>query len=170
MEKNTARVLAIAVIIAVVVAAIAIFVFVIDKEKYDYAEYTIGGSTTTGYTVEGSMKMELLDETSTQYKMRVTTEIYLIGGGTTVTIQNDQVTRWEDKDPNDTYGTYQKTDTIGTNWGLKTVEIYRETNSDGYVDAYVSPSDGVLYKMVYVTVISGQTLTMTFTLTDTNLL
>ena len=162
-----------AVAIAVVaVAAIGVFLL-LDSNKETpvgtFAEYDVSGSY-GATTFDGTVKITIVSETSKKYKIETVYNVYETTGGVRSPMMVMTETAWENKSAagGQDFGVKQGTpETLTTAWGPKTVDKYvSAVPGEPTATTYVGQTDGVPYKMVVVV----DLVTLTFTLTDTNLL
>jgi hypothetical protein len=163
---------AVIAVIIITVAAAGAFVILYDNEgEYDwhlgkYSAYQVSGSAGAA-TFDGTLKIEVTKVKGSLVTTTTTYDVYqTIGGARTPLLvkTENQTINVKTEDWN---GVWQRAESIPTEWGPKTTDVYTKAESGTsrtiYVDQ-INPNVG--YKMVD----TAAGVTITYTLSDTNYL
>ena len=169
MTDNKTLYIAVGVIAAVAIVAVAAFVLFLDKGEYDkyegkYFVYDVSGNYGST-TFDGTFKIEITGVKGSTATATYTYDVYQTTSGVRTPLMVKAETETVDLSEGDDVGVWQRTETMSTKWGSKTVDVYLEVYGSDSTEAFVDKDDpNVLYKIIMIE--SG--MTMTFTLSETN--
>ena len=170
MADNKMTYIAVGVIAAVAVVAIVALVLLSDNEgeydKYEGKYFIFDASGNSGPTTfDGTIKMEITEVKGSIATIVWTYDIYQTTSGVRTPYDLSASTKTSDLSKGGDAGVWQRSETLSTKWGPKTVDVYLEASGGNSNEAYVDKDDrNILYKMVMTS--GGNTITVT--LSETN--
>jgi len=129
----------------------------------EYATYTVLGAT-TGTLFDGKLKIEIVDESSSQYQIETSYLLYSTTAGIRTAFFIDSEREWVDIDQYESPGVKTGSETMSTKWGERNVDIYTKVVDGETRMMYVGVSDGVIYGIS----MEVDSVLMLFMLIDTN--